>query len=166
MTTLYFADSFPPTNWDQIVGNQPTWTTVLTDLHVSAPSDLIRYSLYEDNDTFADWITWSYDNRLTTNLNFEDYDGNYVLAIEGIWPQLTDESTPTDDMMCIADAAVSDNMGTICIMTDKTNSDTKTYNFTNGQWTAFLAAYTSGADAGDGAIYDYSTDLTNSGAVE
>lgn len=150
-TTVYYADSFPPTAWDFIIGNQPTWEVVLTNGGTPA-TELIRYSLYADTDTFANWLTWSKDNRVITNENDLNYDGTYVLSLIGTWPQFDGSF---DDMMCIADSSTSTGKGAICIQTDQANSATKTYNFTNSQWAAFLAAYVAQTVTDGAAETDY-----------
>ena len=164
-TTVYYADSFPPTAWDFIVGNQPTWDVVLTNLGTPA-TELMRVSLYADTDTFSNWLTWSKDNRVTTNENDLNYDGTYVLAMIGTWPQLTSEASTYDDLMCIADAATADPKGAICIQTDKANSATKTYNFTGTQWSTFLTAYVAQTVTDGAAETDYAALASFTAATE
>ena len=156
--TVFYADSFPPTKWDSIVGNQPEWEAALSSVNYDPNFTAISYSLYQDTSTFEDWLTWAYDNRLTTNDNDQNYDGAYVLGMIGTWPELTGEDSTYDDLMCIVDAATteSDRKGAICIQTDKANSLTKTYKFTAADFKTFLTAFLA-ADT-DGQELDYSTE--------
>ena len=138
-TTVYYGDNFEPTQWSAIVGNQPEWTDALFDGTTEPITTLIRYTLYQDSSTFENWITWAQKNKMTANTNDTLYDGAYVLSMIGRWPTLIDDTDTADDMMCVADVTLE--QGAICIVTSKTDTTTKTYNFTHADWNTFLTSY-------------------------
>ena len=147
-TTVYYGDDFEPTQWNAIVGTQPTWTIATTDqddAKTTAPFETkVKYTLYQDTSTFDDWVTWASFNKITTNTNDADYDGTYVLGIIGRWPMLVDtDNDMEEDMMCVVDAnsTYGYNKGAICIVTDKSTPTTATYRFTLADWETAFAAY-------------------------
>ena len=159
-TTVYYGDDFEPTQWNAIVGTQPTWTIATTNednAKTSSPFETkVKYTLYQDTSTFDDWLTWASFNKLTTNTNDADYDGTYVLGMIGRWPMLVDaDNDMVNDMMCVVDAHATygENKGAICIITDKSAVTTATYRFTSTDWETAYTAYIAGL-LNDGTVTD------------
>ena len=158
-TTVYYSDSTPPTAPASITGDQPTRQTALID--ATTNFTYLRYYLYQDTSTFEAWTTWAERNKLTTNKNDQHYDGSNVLSFTATYPEFYGGNDNTDnDGFCIIDADSSENnKGAICVVTDKGNIATKTYNFTKTQWDTFwtnVVVPTRSLDGSTKATWDFS----------
>lgn len=128
MTTYYFADSYSPTDLTAMTGTQPEWNFVMADAS-TIPVTLMNYALYDDTTIWDLWTAWAGYNRLTANTNDTDY-SSLVIAISGFWPTLKTNDA-FEDAMCIIDANSGAADGSaLCVVTDKTNTSTKTYSCT------------------------------------